>query len=389
MATRARELAAQQLTQARDRFAAGVASNIEVVQAQEAVALANEQYIAALYCYNVGEGRAGPRSRRSGSRPCVSISEASADGRASSADFTGQPRFRMLDRRRRSRRRRRRRLAVLTAGRESTDDAQVDAHVTPIAARVGGTVLRVPVKDNQLVEAGAVLVEIDPRDYQIAVDKARAELADAEAAAHGGAEQRADHLDDRGEQREHGAERRSNRRTRRSTRPQKEVEPRGRGSTAAQARLREAEANATQAGARRRAAAGAARQGRGLAAAVRRRGRGRRGAARGRSTRPRRQVVEAEAGIRVGREPASCRRAPAEQQARGGLRTRADRRPSRSRPCARAPRAAEAHAQQAQRDARAGRAESRSTPTVKAPGQGRRQPQDASKSARSFSPASR
>ena len=72
---------------------------------------------------------------------------------------------------------------VVTAGRESTDDAQVDAHVTQIAARVGGTVQRVLVADNQQVEAGAVLVEIDPRDYQVAVDKARAELADAEATA--------------------------------------------------------------------------------------------------------------------------------------------------------------------------------------------------------------
>jgi len=71
----------------------------------------------------------------------------------------------------------------VTAGRESTDDAQVDAHVTQIAARVGGTVQRVLVADNQQVEAGAVLVEIDPRDYQVAVDKARAELADAEATA--------------------------------------------------------------------------------------------------------------------------------------------------------------------------------------------------------------
>lgn len=70
-----------------------------------------------------------------------------------------------------------------TRGRESTDDAQVDAHVTPIASRIGGHVLRVAVNDNQVVEAGAVLVEIDPRDYQIAVDKARAELADAEATA--------------------------------------------------------------------------------------------------------------------------------------------------------------------------------------------------------------
>jgi membrane fusion protein (multidrug efflux system) len=71
----------------------------------------------------------------------------------------------------------------ITAGRESTDDAQVDAHVTPIAARVGGTVLKVHVDDNREVAAGATLVEIDPRDYQVALDRARAMLADAEAAA--------------------------------------------------------------------------------------------------------------------------------------------------------------------------------------------------------------
>ena len=71
----------------------------------------------------------------------------------------------------------------VTAGRESTDDAQVDAHVTQIAARIGGTVLRVPVADNQQVNAGDVLVEIDPRDHQVALEKARAELADAEANA--------------------------------------------------------------------------------------------------------------------------------------------------------------------------------------------------------------
>jgi outer membrane protein TolC len=55
VATRARDLAGQQLTQSRDRFAAGVASNIEVVQAQEAVALASEQYIGALYAFNVSK----------------------------------------------------------------------------------------------------------------------------------------------------------------------------------------------------------------------------------------------------------------------------------------------------------------------------------------------
>lgn len=72
---------------------------------------------------------------------------------------------------------------LLAAGRESTDDAQVDAHVTPVAPRVGGTVLRLPVGDNEPIEAGAVLVELDPRDYQVAVARARAELADAEASA--------------------------------------------------------------------------------------------------------------------------------------------------------------------------------------------------------------
>jgi outer membrane protein TolC len=54
-ATRGRELANQQLTQSRDRFAAGVASNVEVVQAQEAVATADEQYIAAQYGYSVAK----------------------------------------------------------------------------------------------------------------------------------------------------------------------------------------------------------------------------------------------------------------------------------------------------------------------------------------------
>jgi membrane fusion protein, multidrug efflux system len=70
-----------------------------------------------------------------------------------------------------------------TSGRESTDDAQIDARVTQIASRVAGTVAKVAVDDNQLVEEGTVLIQLDPRDYQVAVDKARAELADAEATA--------------------------------------------------------------------------------------------------------------------------------------------------------------------------------------------------------------
>jgi len=56
VATKARDLAAQQLTQSRDRFAAGVGSNIEVIQAQEAVAVANEQYISAFYGYDLAKG---------------------------------------------------------------------------------------------------------------------------------------------------------------------------------------------------------------------------------------------------------------------------------------------------------------------------------------------
>ena len=56
VATRTRDLAAAQLTQARDRFAAGVAGNIEVVQAQEAVALASDQYISALFTSNLAAG---------------------------------------------------------------------------------------------------------------------------------------------------------------------------------------------------------------------------------------------------------------------------------------------------------------------------------------------
>jgi len=68
------------------------------------------------------------------------------------------------------------------SGRESTDNAQIDGHITPIAARVGGTVLAVNIHENQLVEAGAVLVKIDSRDYEVALARAKADLADATAA---------------------------------------------------------------------------------------------------------------------------------------------------------------------------------------------------------------
>ncbi len=66
---------------------------------------------------------------------------------------------------------------------ESTDDAEVDGHINPISARVAGYVTKVNVDDNQAVEAGTVLVEIDPKDYQVAVDRARAEYDSAIASA--------------------------------------------------------------------------------------------------------------------------------------------------------------------------------------------------------------
>ena len=186
----------------------------------------------------------------------------------------------------------------IAAGRESTDDAQVDAHVTPIAARVGGAVIRVPIADNQQVNAGEVLVEIDPRDYQVALDKARAELADAEAnalaaqsnvpitsaattsnvvAARGGVEQAQGGVS--------GAER--------------ELDAAHARLTTAQARLREAEANAAK-------AARDVERWRGLLAkdeisqlqfdsAV-----GAAEAQKAAADSARSQIVEAEAGIRVG-----------------------------------------------------------------------------------------
>lgn len=67
-------------------------------------------------------------------------------------------------------------------GAESTDDAQIEGHVVNVATRVPGQVARVLVKDNQLVEAGDVLVEIDDADYLAKLAGARADLASAEAA---------------------------------------------------------------------------------------------------------------------------------------------------------------------------------------------------------------
>ena len=66
---------------------------------------------------------------------------------------------------------------------ESTDDAQIDGHVNSISARVSGHVIRLNIRDNQYVQAGTVLVEIDPTDFQTKVEQAKAAYATAVAEA--------------------------------------------------------------------------------------------------------------------------------------------------------------------------------------------------------------
>lgn len=66
---------------------------------------------------------------------------------------------------------------------ESTDDAQIDGHLNSISARVAGHVAKLLVEDNQYVQAGTPLVQIDPKDYEVALDRARADYANAVATA--------------------------------------------------------------------------------------------------------------------------------------------------------------------------------------------------------------
>lgn len=205
-----------------------------------------------------------------------------------------------------------------TAGRESTDDAQVDAHVTPVAARVGGAVLRVPVTDNQQVDAGTLLVELDPRDYEVALEKARAELADAEAAAQAAGANvpimsttAASNVDaaSGGVERAQAAVEEASR----------SIEAATARLAAAQARLREADANATRTSRDVERFKGLldkdeiSRQQFDAAVAAA-------DAARAASDSARSQIAEADAGIRVAESRLAQSRV-GEQQARAGLRT--------------------------------------------------------------------
>ncbi len=70
---------------------------------------------------------------------------------------------------------------LYSLGYETTDDAQVDGHLNPIAPRIDGTIKAVHVDDNQSVEAGALLVELDPNDDQVAMQQAKAQYDGAVA----------------------------------------------------------------------------------------------------------------------------------------------------------------------------------------------------------------
>jgi membrane fusion protein, multidrug efflux system len=120
-------------------------------------------------------------------------------GEVKGSPADGPPRTETTSPRRTSRLQGRRRLIFIVAGLivligglllwrylsgyESTDDAQVDVHLYPVSSRISGYVIKVNVGDNEWVEQGKVLVEIDPKDYEVAVAQARANLANAEATA--------------------------------------------------------------------------------------------------------------------------------------------------------------------------------------------------------------
>ncbi len=73
------------------------------------------------------------------------------------------------------------RLWAYLSSYESTDDAQVDGHIYPISPRIAGRVTAIHADINQNVKQSEVLVELDPRDYSVAVDRAKADLAKAQA----------------------------------------------------------------------------------------------------------------------------------------------------------------------------------------------------------------
>ena len=86
--------------------------------------------------------------------------------------------------------------AYHAGGRESTDDAQIERHITPVGARIGGVVLDVLVKENQEVKVGDVLVRIDPRDLRRRAEPGARRVRRRGGRVRCGAERRADRRDD-------------------------------------------------------------------------------------------------------------------------------------------------------------------------------------------------
>src|SRR4029077_12184880 len=73
--------------------------------------------------------------------------------------------------------------ALLTSGKETTDDAQVSADVVPVSARIAGQVINVYIRENQQVHRGDRIADIDPSDAQVKVAQAQADLQSAVAQA--------------------------------------------------------------------------------------------------------------------------------------------------------------------------------------------------------------
>ena len=69
--------------------------------------------------------------------------------------------------------------AVYSHGYETTDDAQVDGHLNVVSSRIGGTTAAVYVTDNQTVEAGQALVDLDPSEQKVAYAQAKAQYDQA------------------------------------------------------------------------------------------------------------------------------------------------------------------------------------------------------------------
>ena len=184
------DLANQTLEQARDRFSAGVTDNIEVVQAQESVAAANDSLIAALYGHNLAKvalaralgatdqeistfdggevSMAEPVTKRNQKRP-AQTRKARAGSRCCwrSSLFWRSPDSFCGD------------ISTPTKPRTMRRWMGTSTPSAPASAATSSDVLA---EDEQYVKAGDVLVRIDPKDYEVALAKAEADLADAEAA---------------------------------------------------------------------------------------------------------------------------------------------------------------------------------------------------------------